>query len=42
MWRYINGADIYWFVKSSFDLEFTIDVELLLGDVLPNEDIDTP
>ena len=34
MWRYINGADIHWFVKCSFDnnhLEFTVDVDLLLG-----------
>ena len=44
MWRYINGADIYWFVKCSFDsnhLEFTVDVDLLLRYVLPNEDKDT-
>ena len=42
-WRYINGADIYWFVKCSFDsnhLEFTVNVDLLLGYVL-NKDRDT-
>ena len=45
MWRYINGADIYFFVKCSFDgnhLEFTVDVDLLLGHVLPNEDREPP
>ena len=44
MWRYINEADIYWFLKCSFDsnhLEFTVDVDLPLGYVLPNEDRDT-
>ena len=44
MWRYINGADIRWFVKCSIDsnhLEFTVDVDLLLGNVFPNEDRDT-
>ena len=43
-WKYINGADIYWFVKCSFDnnhLEFIVDVDLLLGYVLPKEDRDT-
>ena len=41
---YINGADIYWFVKCCFDsnhFEFIVDVDLLLGYVLPNEDRDT-
>ena len=36
---YINGADIYWFVKCSFvsnHLKFTVNVDLLLGYVLPN------
>ena len=44
MWRYINGADIYSFVNCSFDsshLEFTVDVDLQVGYVLPNEDRDT-
>ena len=41
MSRYINGADIYWFVKCSFDsnhLEFTVDIDLQLGYILPDED----
>ena len=42
MWRYINGADIYWFVKCSNHLEFTADVDLLLGNDFPYEDRDTP
>ena len=44
MSRYINEADIYWFVKYSFDnnhLECPVVVYLLLGYVLPNEDRDT-
>ena len=44
MWRYINGIDIYCFGKCCFDsnhFEFTVDVDLPLGYVLPNDDRDT-